>query len=69
MQMSCVPCGLFLGVKVFGGQNENPCIEPSIKSPSSLIMFLSVSSISSTMQDMLLQKSTELKMEGRKSST
>ena len=54
-----------LGLKAFGGQNENPCTEPSIKTPNSLIMFLSVSSISSTMQDILLQKLTELKMEGR----
>ena len=58
-----------LGLKVFGGQNENPCREPSIKSPSSLIMFFSVSSMSSTIKDILIQKSTELKMEGRKSFT
>ena len=51
---------------MLGGQNENPCREPSIKSPSSLIMFFSVSSISRTIKDILLQKSLELKMEGRK---
>ena len=34
-----------------------------------LIMFLSVTSISSTMQEILLQMSTEMKMEGRKSFT
>ena len=54
---------------MFGGQNENPCTEPSTKSPSSLMTFFSVSSISSTMQDILLQKTTELKMKGRKSFT
>ena len=58
-----------LGLKVFGAQNENPCREPSIKSPSSLNMFLSVSSLCSTIKDILFQKSTELKMEGRKSFT
>ena len=46
----CLP-----GLKVFGGQNENLCTNPSIKSPSSLIMLLSVSSVSNTMQDILLQ--------------
>ena len=71
-----IPCKCFvfhvvclLGLNVFGGQNENPCTEPSIKSPSSLMTFLSVSCISSTIKDILLQKSTELKMEGRKSFT
>ena len=58
-----------LGLKVFGGQNENPCTEPSIKSPSFLMTLFSVSSISKKMPDILLQKSTELKMEGRKSFT
>ena len=58
-----------LGLKVFGGQNRNPCRELSIKSPSSLIMIFSVSSISSTIRDILFQMSTELKMEGRKSFT
>ena len=43
-----------LGLKVIGEQKEKPCTDPSIKSPSSLIVFLSVSSISSTMQDILL---------------
>ena len=56
----------FLGLKVFGGQNEKACGEPSLQSPSSLIMFFSVSSTSSTNEDILFQKSTELKMEGRK---
>ena len=55
-----------LGLRDFGGQNEKPCREPSKKSPSSLTMFFSVSSISSTIQDILFQKTTELKMEGRK---
>ena len=55
-----------LGLKVFREQNEKLCVDPSIESPSSLTMFLSVSSISSTMQDILLQKLTELKMEGTK---
>ena len=64
----CVVFHVFclLGLKIFGGQNENPCREPSVKSPSSLIMFFSVSSISSTIKDILFQKSTELEMEGRK---
>ena len=53
MQMNCDPCCLFIRFENFGGQNENPCTETSIKSPSSLIMFLSVSSESSTMQDIL----------------
>ena len=74
--LHAIPCRCFvfhdvclLGLKVSGGQNENTCTDPSIKSPSSLIMFFSVSSISSTIKDTLLQKSTELKMEGRKSFT
>ena len=54
-----------LGLKVLGGQIDYPCTEPSIKIPSSLIMFSSVSSISSTMQDILLQKSPELKRKWR----
>ena len=48
------------GLKVFGGQNENPCREPSIKSPSYLIMFFPVSSVSSTIKVRLLQKLREL---------
>ena len=36
------------------------------KCPSSLITFLSVSSISNTMKIILIQKSVKLKMEGRK---
>ena len=55
-----------LGLKVFGGQNENSRREPSIKNPSSLIMFLSVSSISNTIKDILIQNSVKLKKAGRK---
>ena len=58
-----------LGLKDFVGQNENPCTEQSILSPSSLNMFFSVSSISSTIQDILFQKPTELKMEDKKTFT
>ena len=69
MQMICVPCRLFIKFENLWWTNENPCREPSIKSPSSLIKFFSVSSISGTIIDILLQMSTELKMEGRKSFT
>ena len=44
-------------------------VENHQKSPSSFVMFFSVSFISSTFKDILLQKSTELKMEGGKSFT
>ena len=64
--LHAIPCRCFvfhdvclLGLKVSGGQNENPCTDPSKKSPSSLNMFFSVSSLSSTIKDILLQKSTE----------
>ena len=50
-----------LGLKVFAGQKENPCREPSIKSLNSSFMSFSVGSTSSTVQDILLQKPTELK--------
>ena len=36
------------------------------KSPSSLTMFFSVSSMCNTINDILIQKSIKLKMEGRK---
>ena len=51
----------FVGLYFRGGQNEYPWILPSLKTPNSLITFLSASSISGTMQNTLLQKSTEWK--------
>ena len=59
----------FLGLYFFGGRKEYPWTLPSIKSPNSLLTFLSASSICSTMQDILLQKSAELKIESRRSFT
>ena len=44
-------------------------VENHQNSPSSLIKFFSVSSIASIIKDILLQKSRELKKEGRKSFT
>ena len=64
--MTCIPVVCLLGLQVLGGQNESACREPSIQSHSSLIMLLSVSSISSTIKNILFQKSTELITEGRK---
>ena len=59
----------FVGFYFFGGQKEYHWTFPSIKTPNSLIKFLSASSKSSTLQDILLQKSTEMKKEGKKSFT
>ena len=44
-----------LGLKVFGVQKENLCIEPSMKSPSSLNIIFSVSSKPSTIKIIMLQ--------------
>ena len=64
-------CSMFhivclLGLQTFDGQNENQFGEPSIKSPSSLNLFFSVSSISSTIKDILFKKSTDFKKAGCK---
>ena len=69
MQVYCVPCRLFLRFKSLWRTIENLCREPSKKSQFSNVVFLSFSSISSTIKGILLQKSTELKMEGRRSFT
>ena len=53
----------------FGGRNEYPWTFLAIKTPKSLIAGISASWITSTMQDILLQKSSELETEGRKSFT
>ena len=44
--MTCVPCRLFIRFISLWRTNEKPCREPSIKSPSSFLLFFSVSSIS-----------------------
>ena len=67
VQVSCTPKCLFCGFALFW-RTKWVSLNSSIKkTPSSLIMFLSASWLSSTMQDILLQKSLELKMESRKS--
>ena len=59
----------FVGFYFPGGRNENLWTFPSVKTPDCLITLLCASSISSTMKHKLLQKSTELKIDGRKSFT
>ena len=51
----------FVGWYFFGGWNEYPWKFPRIKTPISLITFISAISGSITMQDILLQKSTQIK--------
>ena len=69
LQVSCAAKRLFCGFVLSGGRNEYPWILPWIQTASSLITFSSAGSISSIIQDMLPQKLTELKIEGRKSFT
>ena len=69
VQVSCTPNCFLGGFNLFGGRNEYPWTLPSMKTPNSLLTFEPASSISSTMQDILLQKSTDLKMQGRRSFT
>ena len=58
----------FVGLYFFGGRNEYPFF-PAKKTPNYIKLLLSASWTSSTKKDTLFQKSTVLKMEGRKSFT
>ena len=68
-QTTCVPCCLFIGFNSLWWTRRKSLYKTIKKSLSSLIMFFSVSSISTTKKEILLQKSTEMKMEGKKSFT
>ena len=57
VQVSCTTKNLFCGFVFFGGQNQYPLTFSLLKAPNFLITFKSANSTSSTMQDMLLQKS------------
>ena len=63
IQVSSTPNCLLFGFVFFGGQYECPWTFPSIKNTNLFVTFLSASSISSTMHDILVQKSTESKNE------
>ena len=69
VQVFCAPKRLICWFVLLWRTIECPWNLPSMKTPNSLITFLSASSKSSTMQQKLLQKSTKLQIEGRKSFT
>ena len=69
VQVSCAPKRLFRGFVLFWRTKWVPLSSAINKNSQFLNDILSTSSISNTMQDILLQKSTELKIEERKSST
>ena len=70
MQVSCAPKCLFCGFVLFL-RRKGVSLNFAFNKKSYFLrnISLSASSISGTKQDILLQKSTELKMEGRKSFT
>ena len=57
VQVSCTTKNLFCGFVFLGGQNQYPLTFSILKAPNFLITFKSANSTSSTMQDILLQKS------------
>ena len=63
-QIACL-----LGLNFFEGQNEYLWTFPSKTAPDSLMTFVPASSISTSMQDILLEKSTELTKQGREGFT
>ena len=69
VQIFCTSKWLLCGLALLGGRNECPWFLRSLKTPKSFLPLISVNSISSTMQDILLKKSIELKLDGRKSFT
>ena len=58
----------FVGLYFVGGQNDYPQNFPSMKTPENLETFIPANSKSTTTPDILLQKLTELKLEGIKST-
>ena len=57
----------FVGLYFFEGQNEYPWFLPLLKTPISLKKIISANSISTEMQEILIQTSTDLEMEARMS--
>ena len=62
----CTKKIVFVGLYFLGGQKGYLWIFPSMKTANSFVMFSSSSSISSTMESILLQKATEFTKEAEK---
>ena len=69
VQNSCIPKSLFCEFVFFALRSEHSSSFPSKRTRNSVIPVLSANSISGAIQDLLFQKSTELKMEDRKNFT